>query len=112
MGLPSVVPPAEFVADGEKSCWNLNEFILQVYGDRRGLGYEEWVSIELFVSKCQLMSVCVHAQLTQGGLKNKEAIYATKVQFIGNWNFLVVVRLLRPKRWVANSNSFRSGKFS
>jgi hypothetical protein len=70
-----------------------------------GLGHEEWVSMELFVSKCQLMSVCVHAQLIQGGLKNKEAIYATNIQFTGNWNFLVVV--LRPKRWVRNSNSFR-----
>ena len=52
--------------------------------------------MELFVSKCQLMSVCVHAQLFQGGLKNKEAIYATNVQFTRNWKFLVVV--LRPKK--------------
>ena len=51
--------------------------------------------MELFVSKCQLMSVCVHAQLFQGGLKNKEAIYVTNVEFSGNWNFLMVV--IRPK---------------
>jgi hypothetical protein len=54
--------------------------------------------MELFVAKCQPMSVCVHAQLIQRGLKNKEVICALNVQFTGNWNFLVIV--LSPKRWV------------